>query len=215
MATEVNVPSRPGGIALGLLYARSEKVVAATKVSAPDLGTLHRQLREVVGRPEDPWFSHLKLICAFLSCENHQRTCLVSWKVIRALWNLSVKEIVPSLANDHHPSKPSLLNRIVQKTLASKALVAHVFCWACLSQCSFRLRCCSASPAGIDVCDLLIFETASLLDHSAAVLCACNLLGCKGRGSWLRRKLLSFQHVCALWGLKWDGCDQTAGTCDR
>lgn len=78
MVTEVNVPSRPGRIALGLLFARSEKVVAATQVSAPDLGTLWLQLREVGGRPEDPWFMPLKLIRSFLPCENYQRTCLVS-----------------------------------------------------------------------------------------------------------------------------------------
>ena len=52
----------------------------------------------------------------------------------------------------------------------------HVLCWARLSQCTFRLRCCSASPAGVDVSDLLIFKTGSLLDHSVAVLCICNLL---------------------------------------
>lgn len=77
MVTEVNVPSQPGGVALDLLFARPEKVVAATKVSAPDLGTLQLQLREVMGRPEDPWFTHLKLIGAFLTCENHQRTYFV------------------------------------------------------------------------------------------------------------------------------------------
>lgn len=90
---------------------------------------------------------------------------------LRALWNLPVvKEVLPSLANDCHPSKPSLLNRNVQEALDSEVLMAHVLCWAHLSQCSFILRCCSAHPAGVNVCDLLVFETGSLLDHSAAVL---------------------------------------------
>lgn len=66
MATEVNMPSSPGGIALGLFFTRSEKVVAATK--APDLGTQRLQLQEVVGGAEDPCFTPLKLILAFLPC---------------------------------------------------------------------------------------------------------------------------------------------------
>jgi len=72
------VPSRPGGIALGLGFARSEKVVAATTMSAADVGTPRLQLRDVVGRCEDPWFTRFKLRCAFLPCENRQRICLVS-----------------------------------------------------------------------------------------------------------------------------------------
>lgn len=78
MATEVNMPSRPGGIALGCFSLCLKKVVAATKVSAPDLATLQLQLREAVGRAEDPCFTPLKLIHAFLHCENYRRIYLVS-----------------------------------------------------------------------------------------------------------------------------------------